>query len=100
MIISQTWLKKLKLKPTAFYDTVNSFENQNSVRKIKGNYKDELSFEFKQFTTNQQLKIMKKLPSNKASNPSIPKRWCHRQGKLYTYKYVIKHFQNLWKINL
>ena len=39
--------KKLKLKPITFNDTVNSFENHNSIGKIKGYYKDELSFEFK-----------------------------------------------------
>ena len=44
--------KKLKLKPITFNDTVNSFENHKSIGKIKGYYKDELSFEFKQFTTN------------------------------------------------
>ena len=52
--------KKLKLKPTTFNDTVNSFE--------KGRYyKDELSFEFKQFTANELLTIIKEVPSNKAS---------------------------------
>ena len=58
--------KKLKLKPITFNDTVNSFENHDSIGKIKGSYKDELSFEFKQFTTNELLKIIKELPSNKA----------------------------------
>ena len=68
MIISPTQLtKKLKLKPITFKGTVNSFENQNSVGKIKGYYKDELSFKFKQFTTNELLNIIKELPSNKAS---------------------------------
>ena len=41
--------------------TVNSFENHNSKGKIKGYYKDEFSFEFKQFTTNELLKIIKEL---------------------------------------
>ena len=59
--------KKLKLKLITFNDTVNSFENQNSIDKIKGYYKDDLSFEFKQFTNNELLKIIKDLPSNKAS---------------------------------
>ena len=34
--------KKLKLKPITFNGTVNSFENRNSIGKIKGYYKDEL----------------------------------------------------------
>ena len=62
--------KKLKLKLITFNDTVNSFENHNSIDKIKGylqGYKDDLSFEFKQFTNNELLKIIKDLPSNKAS---------------------------------
>ena len=62
--------KKLKLKPITFNDTVNSFENHDSIGKIKGyckGYKGELSFEFKQFTTNELFKIIKELPSNKAS---------------------------------
>ena len=32
---------------------------------VKGCYKDDLSFEFKQFTTNELLKIIKELPSKK-----------------------------------
>ena len=46
---------------------LKTFENHNSTGKIKGYYKDELSFEFEQFTTNELLKITKELPSNKAS---------------------------------
>lgn len=59
--------EKLKLKLITFNDTVNSFENHNSIDKIKGYYKDDLSVEFKQFTNNELLKIIKDLPSNKAS---------------------------------
>ena len=59
--------EKLKLKLITFNDTVNLFENHNSIDKIKGYYKDDLSFEFKQFTNNELLKIIKDLPSNKAS---------------------------------
>ena len=59
--------KKLKLKPITFNSTVNSFENHNSIGKIKGYDKDELSFKFKQFATNELLKIIKDLPPNKAS---------------------------------
>ena len=59
--------KKLKLKPITFNDTVNSFENRKSKGKIKGYYKDAPSFEFKQFTSNELLKITKELPSHKAS---------------------------------
>ena len=44
--------KKLKLKPINFYDTLDSFENSNFIGKIKRYYKDWLSFEFKEFTTN------------------------------------------------
>ena len=51
--------KKLKLKSITFNETVNSFENHNYIGKIKGYYKDELSFEFKHFTTNELLKIIK-----------------------------------------
>ena len=46
--------------------TLNSFENHNSTGKIKGYTKDELSFEFKQFSTTELLMI-KELPSNKTS---------------------------------
>ena len=46
--------------------TLNSFENHNSTGKIKGYNKDKLSFEFKQFSTTELLKI-KQLPSNKTS---------------------------------
>ena len=67
--------KKLKLKPITFTDTVNLLENNNSIGKIKGYYKDELSFEFKQFTTNELLKMIKEFPSNKASVLNdIPKK--------------------------
>ena len=45
MIISPTCLKKLKL------NTINSFENHNSIGKIKGYYKDKLFFEINKFTT-------------------------------------------------
>ena len=47
-----------KTHQSGFNDTVNSFENRNSIVKIKEYYKDELSFEFKQFTTNELLKII------------------------------------------
>ena len=59
--------KKVKLKAITFNGTVNSFENHNSIGKIKGYYKHELSFELKQVTTNELLKIIKEFPSNKAS---------------------------------
>ena len=59
--------KTLKLKPITFNDTINSFENHNSIGKIKGYHKDELSFKYKQFTTYELLNIIKELPSNKAS---------------------------------
>ena len=58
---------KPKLKPIFFNDTVNSFENHNSRGKIKRYYKGELSFEFEQSTTNELLKGIKELPSNKSS---------------------------------
>ena len=44
-----------------------NLKNHNSIGSIKGYYKDEISFEFKQFTTNELLKFIKELPSNKAS---------------------------------
>ena len=46
--------------------TLNSFENHTSTGKIKRYNKDELSSEFKQFSTTELLKI-KELPSNKTS---------------------------------
>ena len=58
--------KKLGLKHITFNDTVNLFENHNPIGKIKAYYKDKLSFKFKQFATNELLKIIKELPSNKA----------------------------------
>ena len=58
---------KTEIKTITFNVTVNSFENHTSIGKIKVHYKDELSFEFKQFTTNWLLKIIKELPSNKTS---------------------------------
>ena len=79
--------KKLKLKPITFNDTVNSFENHNSIGKIKGYYKDELSFEFKQFTTNELLKIIKELPSNKASVLNdIPIKIIKKSAQVYSSK--------------
>ena len=44
-----------------------NLKNHNSIGNIKGYYKDEISFEFKQFTTNKLLKFIKELPSNKVS---------------------------------
>ena len=52
--------KKTEIKP-------NNLENLNSIGKIKEYSKDELSFEFKQFTTNDLLKIKKELLSYNAS---------------------------------
>ena len=51
--------KKLKLKPITFNDTVSSFDSHDAIRKLKGYYKNELSFEFKQFITNELLKTIK-----------------------------------------
>ena len=60
--------------------TVNSFENHNSIGKIKGYYKDEFSFEFKQFTTNELLKIIKELLND------IPKKIVKNQTQVYSSK--------------
>ena len=69
------------------YDTVNSFENHDSIGKIKGYYKDKLSFEFKQFTTNELLKIIKELPSNKASVLNdIPIKIIKKSAQVYSSK--------------
>ena len=79
--------KKLKLKPITFNDTVNSFENHNSICKIKEHYKDELSFEFKQFTTRELLKIIKEPPSNKASVLNdIPIKIIKNPAQIYSSK--------------
>ena len=79
--------KKLKLKPITFNDTVNSFENHNSICKIKGYYKDEPSFEFKQFTINELLEIIKELPSNKASVLNeIPIKIIKNSSQVYSSK--------------
>ena len=79
--------KKLKLKPITFNDTVNSFENHNSICKIKEHYKDELSFEFKQFTTRELLKIIKEPPSNKASVLNdIPIKIIKNLAQIYSSK--------------
>ena len=44
-----------------------NLKNHNSIGNIKEYYKDEISFEFKQFATNKLLKFIRELPSNKAS---------------------------------
>ena len=78
--------KTPKLKPITFNDTVNSFENHNSIGKIKQYHKYELSFEFKQFTTNELLKIIKELPSNKASVLNIPIKIIKNSAQVYSSK--------------
>ena len=79
--------KKLKLKPITFNGTVNSFGNHNSIGKMKGYYRDELSFEFKQFTTNELLKIIKDLPSNKVSVLNdIPIKIIKKSAQVYSLK--------------
>ena len=98
MIISPTQLtKKLKLKAITFKGTVNSFENHNSVGKIKGYYKDDLSFEFKQFTTNELLNIIKELPSNKASVlNNIPTKMIKKSAQTYSSKETKSDFKSLY----
>ena len=83
------WTKKQILKTITFNDTVNSFEKHNSIGKIKGYNKDELSFEFQQCTTNELLKIIKELPTNKASVLNdIPVKIIKNSAQVYSSKLI------------
>ena len=85
--------RKLKLKLIIFDGTVDSIENHNSIGRIKGYYKDELSFEFKEFRNNELLKVMKQFSSTVTVLNKIKIRIIKNSTQIYSSKLtqMLKH---------